>query len=451
MPVVKGMSGKEEFWNNAFSKINDKVGESVFELWFKPMKLHHLKDKTVFIDIPNRFFKDWVEDSYPNLINEAIEGELGYPVSVKLRVAANEDGVLKKIDSRNESRRNKLASKGIYLNPKYTFDAFVVGSSNQFAHAAAKRICEGPGSIYNPLFIYGGVGLGKTHLINAIGNEIVDKYPGKIIYYVSAEQFTNEVISSIRHEKMGEFKDKYRNADILLVDDIQFIAGKTATQEEFFHTFNSLYARQSQIVISSDRAPMDISDITDRLRSRFGMGLIADIQSPEVETKVAILFKKAEAERLFIPEDVAYFIASRVKSNIRELEGCLIKLGAHSSLTGMPIDIALAKLVLKDLISEGDKPLTIEGVIKAVSDYFGIKPIEIRGKKRTKEIVNARQIAMYIAKKLTALSLSEIGRAFGGKNHATVIYACKLIEDKRRADENLSKGIDNLIKKLKVS
>jgi chromosomal replication initiator protein len=196
---------------------------------------------------------------------------------------------------------------------------------------------------------------------------------------------------------------------------------------------------------------MDISDITDRLRSRFGMGLIADIQSPEVETKVAILFKKAEAERLFIPEDVAYFIASRVKSNIRELEGCLIKLGAHSSLTGMPIDIALAKLVLKDLISEGDKPLTIEGVIKAVSDYFGIKPIEIRGKKRTKEIVNARQIAMYIAKKLTALSLSDIGRAFGGKDHATVIYACKLIEDKRRADENLSKGIDNLIKKLKVS
>lgn len=449
--TAEGMSGKEEFWNNAFSKIHEKVGDSVFELWFKPMKLLNLNNKTALIDIPNRFFKDWVEDNYPNLISEALEGELGHSVAVKLKIGAKEDDALKKIDSKHESRRSRLASRGIYLNPKYTFDSFVVGPSNQFAHAAAKRICEGPGSVYNPLFIYGGVGLGKTHLINAIGNEIVDKYPGKVIYYVSAEQFTNEVISSIRHEKMGEFKDKYRNADVILVDDIQFIAGKTATQEEFFHTFNSLYARQSQIVISSDRAPMDISDITDRLRSRFGMGLIADIQSPEVETKVAILFKKAEAERLVIPEDVAYFIASRIKSNIRELEGCLIKLGAYSSLTSMPIDIALVKNVLKDLIPEEGKPLTIDSIVKAISDYFGVKPVEIKSKKRTKEIANARQIAMYVAKQLTPLSLSEIGRAFGGKDHATVIYACKQIEEKRRSDENLNKGIDHIIKKIKVS
>ncbi len=449
--MAEGMSEKEDLWNSAFSKIHEKVGDSVFELWFKPMKLLQLKDKTVSIEIPNRFFKDWVEDNYPNLISEAMEGDLGHTVLVKFRIGAKEDVVLKKIDSKYESRRTRLASRGIYLNPKYTFDTFVVGPSNQFAHAAAKRICEGPGSIYNPLFIYGGVGLGKTHLINAIGNEIVDKFPGKVIYYVSAEQFTNEVISSIRHEKMGEFKDKYRTADILLVDDIQFIAGKTATQEEFFHTFNSLYARQSQIVVSSDRAPMDISDITDRLRSRFGMGLIADIQCPEVETKVAILYKKAEAERLIVPEDVAYFIASRVKSNIRELEGCLIKLGAHSSLTGMPIDITLARNVLKDLISDEDKPLTIEGIVKAVSDHFGVKPVDIKGKKRTKEIANARQIAMYISKQLTPLSLSDIGRAFGGKDHATVIYSCKKIEEKRSSDENLNKGIDNIVKKIKVS
>ena len=250
---------------------------------------------------------------------------------------------------------------------------------------------------------------------------------------------------------MGEFKDKYRNADILLVDDIQFIAGKTATQEEFFHTFNSLYARQSQIVISSDRAPMDISDITDRLRSRFGMGLIADIQCPEVETKVAILYKKADAERLIIPEDVAYFIAARVKSNIRELEGCLIKLGAHSSLTGMPIDITLAKNVLKDLIADEDRPLTVDSIVKTVSDYFGVKPIEIKGKKRTKEIVNSRQVAMYLAKKFTPLSLSDIGRSFGGKDHATVIYACKQIEEKRSADEVFNKGIDNIIRRIKVA
>ncbi|HMK60519.1 MAG TPA: chromosomal replication initiator protein DnaA [Dissulfurispiraceae bacterium] len=445
------MSGKEDFWNNAFSKIHERVGSSIFELWFKPMKLLHYKDKTVTIEIPNRFFKDWVEDNYPNLIGESIEGETGQQVAVKFKICAKEDGALRKIDSKNESRRARLANRGIYLNPKYTFESFVVGSSNQFAHAAAKRVCEGPGSTYNPLFVYGGVGLGKTHLMNAIGNEIVDKFQNKSVYYVSAEQFTNEVISSIRHEKMGEFKDKYRNADILLVDDIQFIAGKTATQEEFFHTFNSLYARQSQIVISSDRAPMDISDITDRLRSRFGMGLIADIQSPEVETKVAILYKKAEAERLSLPEDVAYFIASRVKSNIRELEGCLIKLGAHSSLTGIPIDMNLARNVLKDLISEEDRPLNVDGVVKIVGDFFGVKPIDIKGKKRTKEIVHCRQIAMYLLKHFTQLSLSDIGRSFGGKDHATVIYACRQVEDKRSSDDVFNKVIENIIRKIKVS
>jgi chromosomal replication initiator protein len=445
------MTGKEEFWNNALSRIQEKLGDSVFELWFKPVSFHHIKDKVAYIDIPNRFFKDWIEDNYPQLISEALETELGYPVTVKFRVGAKEDGELKKQESRNESRRSKLASRGIYLNPKYTFDSFVVGPSNQFVHAAAKKICEGPGSIYNPLFIYGGVGLGKTHIINAIGNDIVDKYPNKVIYYVSAEQFTNEVISSLRHEKMSEFKDKYRNADVLLVDDIQFIAGKTATQEEFFHTFNSLYARQSQIVISSDRSPMDISDITDRLRSRFGMGLIADIQMPEIETKVAILYKKAEAEKLVIPEDVAFFIASRVKSNIRELEGCLINLGAYSSLTNMPIDLALVKNVLKDLLPDDDRPLTIDLILKVVSDYLGIKVYDIKSKKRTKEIANARQVTMYVAKQLTTMSLSEIGRAFGGKDHATVIYACKVIENKRSSDEYFNKMIEQIIRKIKAA
>jgi chromosomal replication initiator protein len=449
--MIQVMTGKEEFWNNACSRIHDKLGDSLFELWFKPMRLHHVKDKVVYIEIPNRFFKDWVEDNYPQLISEALEVELGYPVTVKFRVGEKEDGDLRKQESKNENRRSKLASRGIYLNPKYTFDSFVVGPSNQFVHAAAKRICEGPGSIYNPLFIYGGVGLGKTHIINAIGNEIVDKFPSKVIYYVSAEQFTNEVISSIRHEKMGEFKDKYRNADVLLVDDIQFISGKTATQEEFFHTFNSLYARQSQIVISSDRAHTEISDITDRLRSRFGMGLIADIQLPEVETKVAILYKKAEAEKLVISEDVAYFIASRIKSNIRELEGCLINLGAYSSLTGMPINLELARHVLKDLLPDEDKPLTIDLILKIVCDYLSVKLNDIKSRKRTKEVANARQIAMYAAKQLTTMSLSEIGRAFGGKDHATVIYACKIIEHKKSADENLNKMIEQIIRKIKAS
>jgi len=424
------------------------VGESYFELWFKPMKALSMKDKVLTIEIPNRFFREWIEDNYPSLITEVYEGILGYPVTVKFRISEKEDAALRKLDTRMENRKNRLASRGIYLSPKYTFDTFVVGDSNQFAHAAAKRVSENPGHAYNPLFIYGGVGLGKTHLIHSIGNAIADKKPDLTICYVSAEQFTNEVISSIRHEKMADFKDKFRNVDVMLIDDIQFIANKTTTQEEFFHTFNSLYEKQKQIVVSSDRAPLEISDITDRLRSRFSMGLIADIQPPSVETKIAIIEKKASVEKMVISRDVVEFIANRVKSNIRELEGCLIKLGAHASLTGMPIDTGMAKIVLKDLIADEDKPVTVEAVQKAVCDYFGVKMQDLKAKKRTKEIANARQIAMYIAKQHTQHSLSEIGKCFGGKDHATVIYACKQIEEKRRKDENLNKSIENVERRI---
>ncbi|OGW19328.1 MAG: chromosomal replication initiation protein DnaA [Nitrospirae bacterium GWC2_46_6] len=427
----------------------EKVGESTFDLWFKPMKLTQLKDKAATLEIPNRFFRDWIEDYYPTIISEIMEGLLGYTVNIKYKIAEKEDAALKKLDSKLETRRTKLASRGIYLNPKYTFNTFVVGPSNQFVHAAAIRVGENPGFAYNPLFIYGGVGLGKTHIINAIGNAIVDQHPGRIVHYVSAEQFTNEVIAAIRHEKMGEFKEKYRNVDALLVDDIQFIAGKTTTQEEFFHTFNSLYEKQRQIVISSDRSPLEIADITDRLRSRFSMGLIADIQPPEVETKVAIIRKKVDMEKMVISDDVAYFIATKVKSNIRELEGCLIKLGAHASITGMPIDINMARNVLKDLISDEEKPITVDIIQKAVGEYFGMKAQELKTKKRTKEVANARQIAMYITKQLTQLSLSEIGRSFGGKDHATVIYACKQIEDKRGRDETIKKTVEYISKKIK--
>ncbi len=438
----------EEVWSKGLTTIAQKVGGSLFELWFKPMKLLQIKDKAATLEIPNRFFKEWIEDYYPTVITEAIEGVLGYPVTVKYKTAEKEDAALRKMDTKLENRRTKLANRGIYLNPKYTFDTFVVGPSNQFAHAAAKRVGENPGFSYNPLFIYGGVGLGKTHLINAVGNNIVDKNPGVTVYYVSAEQFTNEVISALRHEKMSDFKEKYRNVDVLLIDDIQFIAGKTTTQEEFFHTFNSLYEKQKQIVISSDRAPMEISDITDRLRSRFSMGLIADIQAPEIETKMAIIYKKAALEKMAIPDDVVLFLATKVKSNIRELEGCLIKIGAHASLTGMPIDTVMAKKVLKDLIAEDDRPVTVDAIQKVACEYFGIKIQDMKAKKRTKEIANARQIAMYISKQHTSLSLSEIGKYFGGKDHATVIYACRQIEEKRGKDENLNKSIENIIRRI---
>jgi chromosomal replication initiator protein len=439
----------EEIWKNSLSKIEEKVGNSAAELWFRPISLLQLKDQQATIDLPNRFFRDWIEDNYPDLISESIGGILGLPVTVSYRTEEKADPVAKKMDMKLESRRQRLASRGIYLNPKYTFESFVVGPSNQFAQAAARSVSEATGKTYNPLFIYGGVGLGKTHLISAVGHAVIDKNPNLTVLYVSSEQFTNEVVSAIRHDRMGEFKEKYRNLDVLLLDDIQFIANKTATQEEFFHTFNALYERQRQIVVSSDRPPKEITAVTDRLRSRFSMGLIADIQPPEIETKIAILLKKADRERITIPDEVAYYLASKIKSNIRELEGCLIRLGAQASLTGRPIDREMAKTTLRDLIEEDEKPITGENIQKIVCDYFGLKLTDIKAKKRTKEVTLPRQIAMYIIKQLTDMSLSDIGKGFGGKDHATVIYACKQIEEKRTKDEAFNRMIENLLRKAK--
>jgi chromosomal replication initiator protein len=439
----------QDIWNNSLLKIEGKVGSSITELWFKPIKLLQLKEHQATIDIPNRFFRDWIEENYPDLIAESLGSVLGFPVNILFKTEEKIDPVVKKMDMKLESRRQSLARKGIYLNPKYTFENFVVGPSNQFAQAAARSVSEAPGRTYNPLFLYGGVGLGKTHLINAVGNAVIDRNLNLIVLYVSSEQFTNEVVSALRHDKMGEFKDKYRNLDVLLLDDIQFIANKTATQEEFFHTFNALYEKQKQIVVSSDRPPKEITAVTDRLRSRFTMGLIADIQPPEIETKIAILLKKAEMERINIPEDTAYYLASKVKTNIRELEGCLIRLGAQASLTGRPIDKEMAKNTLRDLIEEDEKPITADHVQKVVCEYFGLKLSDIKAKKRTKEVALPRQIAMYITKQLTDMSLSDIGKGFGGKDHATVIYSYKQVEEKRAKDEAFNRMIENLIRKIK--
>jgi len=440
----------EDVWNKSLSRIEERVGNNISDLWFRPIKLSQFKEQQITLEIPNRFFKDWIEENYPEIITETIGNIMGYPVTVRYRIAEKIDPDVKKMDMRLENRRQKLASRGIYLNPKYTFENFITGPSNEFAHAAAKAVAEAPGRVYNPFFIYGGVGLGKTHLITAIGNAVIDKRPEISIIYVSAEQFTNEVVSAIRHEKMGELKEKYRYIDLLLLDDIQFIANKTQTQEEFFHTFNAIYEKQKQIVISSDRPPKEIGAVTDRLRSRFGMGLIADIQPPELETKIAILQKKAEMEKITIPEDVAYYLASKVKSNIRELEGCLIRLGAQASLTGRPINKDMAKNILHDLIEEDERPITTDYIQKIVCEHFALKLSDIKAKKRTKEIALPRQIAMYLSKQLTSLSLNDIGKNFGGKDHATVIYACKQIEEKRAKDEAFNRIIDGLLRKIKV-
>jgi chromosomal replication initiator protein len=440
----------DDIWKNSLSKIEERVGNNAIDLWFRPVRLSQLKEQQVTLDIPNRFFKDWIEDNYPDLVSDTVGGILGYPVTVRYRIVEKMDPDVRKKDLRLENRRQKLASRGIYLNPKYTFDNFVTGPSNQFAQAAAKAVADGPGKTYNPLFIYGGVGLGKTHLMTSIGNAVIDKNPEMSVIYVSAEQFTNEVVASIRHEKMSDLKEKYRNVDLLLLDDIHFIANKTQTQEEFFHTFNAIYERQKQIVISSDRPPKEIGAVTDRLRSRFTMGLIADIQPPEFETKIAILQKKAEMEKIAVPEEVAHYLAAKVKTNIRELEGCLIRLGAQASLTGRPINIDMAKSILQDLIEDDEKPVTTDQIQRVVAEHFGLKISDMKAKKRTKEVALPRQIAMYLSKQLTSLSLSDIGKNFGGKDHATVIYACKQIEDKRSKDEVFHRMIEILSRKIKV-
>ncbi len=440
----------EEAWLKALQAIEEKVGAQASDLWFKPLKLFNLQDEQVTIEVPNRFFKEWIDDHYPGLITETLEVFLKKPVGIKFKVFEKIENVtLKKIETKRENRRAKLASRGIFLNPKYIFENFVVGPSNQFARAAAMAVADAPGKAYNPLFTYGGVGLGKTHLMNAIGNYVIDKWHDVKLLYMPAEQFTNEFVYSMRNNKMDEFKNKYRNLDVLLIDDIQFIAGKTGTQEELFHTFNALYESHKQIVFSSDRPPKDIMPITDRLRSRFGMGLIADIQIPDIETKMAILDKKCEIEGIQIPKDVAFFLANKIKTNIRELESCMIRLGAHSSLSGKAITIEMAKDVLRDLILDEELPLSIESIVKTVCEYFGTKLQDIKSRKRTRDIALPRQIAMYLCKILTETSLAEIGKNFGGKDHSTVIHACKQIEERRKKDEDFNRKIEHLIKKIK--
>lgn len=439
----------EDIWEKCLSLIEKKVGTHVFELWFKPVRLIQLKDQNVLLEVPNRFFKEWIEDYYPNIIREVMFEVTGSPVNVRLNIAEKEADQIRRVDAMLESRKQRLAKKGIYLNPKYTFDNFVTGQSNQVAFASAKAVADTPGEIYNPFFIYGGVGLGKTHLLTAIGNYVADKKKDYNIVYVSSEQFTNEFVSAMRHQRVEEMKAKYRSLDLLLLDDVQFFAGKNATQDELFHTINALYERQKQIVLTSDRPPKDIKDITDRLRSRFGMGLTVDIQPPEFELKMAIIQKKAAMDGLYLSDDVVEFLASKSSSNIRELEGCLIRLGAHAALTGETITVQLAKDILKDIIVDEVRPITIDQIQKTVAEAFGIKCQDMKSKRRTKEIAVPRQIAMYISEKLLNLSLSDIGKNFGGRDHATVIYSCKQVEERMSIDDDFKRLVEGLIKRIR--
>ena len=335
------------------------------------------------------------------------------------------------------------------LSPRYSFDAFIVGASNQFAHAACRAVAEAPSRSYNPLFLYGGVGLGKTHLMHAIGHYVLTHSPGLKLTYISAERFMNEVINAIRYDRILEFRERYRGVDVLLVDDIQFIVGKERTQTEFFHTFNALHDAQKQIVISSDQPPHQITELEERLRSRFEWGLIADIQSPDLETKIAILKRKAEAEGVPLPDDVALFIAGRIKSNIRELEGSLIRLLAYASLTGREISMALAQETLRDVLRHDQRAVTIDAIQKFVADYYKLKINDLKSRNNSKSIAKPRQVAMYLCKSLTSASLPEIGKSFGGKHHSTVIHSIRKVEELRQRDAAFNSLINTFVESVR--
>jgi len=396
------------------------------------------------MEVPNKFFGDWLGQHYGSLLAEALKAAGGCELDVVFETSGREEGAPPAEQGPRSRTAQPTRQRGrIPPNPKYTFKNFVVGASNQFAHAACLAVAEAPGEAYNPLFLYGGVGLGKTHLLNAIGNFVAERSDMRIAY-VTTEQFTNEVINSIRYDKMMELRKRYRSIDMLLVDDVQFLIGKERTQEEFFHTFNTLYEARKQIVLSSDRFPKDMPAMEERLRSRFEWGLIADLQPPDVETRIAILRKKSEDEGIALPEDVIQYLAATLKSNIRELEGSLIRLGAYASLTGQPVTMEMATNVLRDIIGEKKKIITMDDIEEAVAARFQVKIAEMRSRRRSKTLVYPRQIAMYLCRELTDASFPEIGRHFGGKDHTTIIHACKQIGKAKETDQSLRTTLDSL-------
>ena len=436
-------------WVDVLEFISPKVGDEAIDTWFQPLELEGITEDQATIRVPNKFFGEWLGRNYKDLLIEAFHQTEGIKPTDIIFVLREESGKepLQAVEPvKRDGYRLPQSPKGRRQplpNPKYTFDTFVVGASNQFAHAACLAVAESPAKAYNPLFIYGGVGLGKTHLLNSIGNYVTDRTDLRIAY-LTTEQFTNEVINSIRYDKMMELRRRYRNVDMLLIDDIQFLAGKERTQEEFFHTFNSLYEAGKQIVLSSDRFPKEMPSMEERLRSRFEWGLIADLQQPDVETRIAILRKKSEEEGIAIHEDVIQLLAANLKSNIREIEGALIRLGAYASLTGQQITVEMAKNILRDLLGGKRKVITTEDIQEAVASRFHIKISDLKSKRRTKTLVYPRQIAMFLCRDLTDASFPEIGRDFGGKDHTTIIHACKQMKKSQETDATLRATLQSL-------
>lgn len=446
-----------ELWRKVLEKIEKTLSKPSFDTWLKATKATTLEEDALIVAAPNEFARDWLETRYSPLITDTLYETTGNHMKVKFVVpqnqeaGTNEDFPAPRVKVSQQPTGSDDQPPSI-LNPKYTFDTFVIGSGNRFAHAASLAVAEAPAKAYNPLFIYGGVGLGKTHLMHAIGHYVIQHNASAKVVYLSSEKFTNEFINSIRDNKTVEFRNKYRSVDVLLIDDIQFLAGKEQTQEEFFHTFNALHEASKQIIISSDRPPKEIPTLEDRLRSRFEWGLITDIQPPDLETRIAILRKKAKAENLDIPNEVMVYIANHIDSNIRELEGALIRVVAYSSLINRDIDTTLAAEALKDIIpSSKPRIITIMDIQRAVGEAFSLKLEDFKAKKRTKSVAYPRQIAMYLSRELTDASLPKIGDEFGGRDHTTVIHAHEKISKSLAVDPQLQATIQTLLERLKTS
>ncbi|MBT0665067.1 chromosomal replication initiator protein DnaA [Geobacter pelophilus] len=447
----------EKIWQEVQFNISKVMTPQTFNAWIKPIRFQSVQGDYLILEVPDSFSREFIKEKYSGIISEAMTALTSTSYSLEFALQEKRDPIPETpvpapeagIDSNvNKAKSEKEADFQTFLNPKYTFEKFVCGSSNQFAYAASQAVANNPATNYNPLFIYGGVGLGKTHLLIAIGNQILASNSSARICYYTSEKFMNEMINSLRHKKMDEFRNKFRKADVLLIDDIQFMANKPATQEEFFHTFNSLYESHKQIVLTSDKFPKEIPDLEERLRSRFEWGLIADIQPPDTETKSAILKKKAEFDGIMLPDDVALFLSSSSASNVRELEGMLVRLGAYSSLTNSKITLTMAREVLKDIIVDKSKDISIESIQKTVADHFQLKVSDLKSDKRIKTLVVPRQIAIYICRELTKASYPEIGEKFGGKDHSTVIHSVKKIEKLFAQDNEIRNTIDFIKRSL---
>jgi len=425
-------------WEKVLDHIQKTVSSQSYSTWLKPARFSHLEDFTLFVRVPNETFRGWYEQNFSELLQNALQTlQLG---AQRIQLVCEAEKPRKGTASQT---RFDFDSSLAQLNPRYTFDTFVVGVSNQFAHAAADAVARNPSKAYNPLFLYGGVGMGKTHLMQAIGHTL--RANGcKRLSYVSCEQFVNEMINSIRYDRMVSFHDRYRSLDALLVDDIHFLGNKERTQEVFFHTFNALYEAQKQIIITSDRPPQEIPHLEERLRSRFEWGLMADIQPPDLETKIAILMRKSEMQGSTLPDDVALFIASKIRTNIRELEGSLNRLLAYSSLTGVEITLGMAQQVLKSILASQEKKINIDAIQKVVADEFHLRIADLKAKNNSRKVVYPRQIAMFLCRELASVSLPEIGRSFGGKRHTTVLHSIEKIREAKKSDTDMNRLIHKL-------